>query len=301
MSLVALDLSSFKLGTNDVNTAKRQGAFYLKISQQQKKVLDHAVECSKRLFACTSKEDIGFDSENCVGYGRNSEATDGRIDQKEMFDWETEDLDREALAEFGQRLVGVNCWPSESDVPKFRESMGEFEEVTSKISQELLTSLDLDDIIRMYSDNGQKPQYRMKLVHYPQLLNNASDQGCGAHTDHAEWITIIHEQGEHGLEVELDGKMVPVQPKTDHVLVIFGQPLENVTRGRIQAGRHRVILSEHGDRYSAIFFMTCPRHLSEADVQARLEGLPSSITVRKYAQVIEELIKGRRHDRKSLP
>jgi isopenicillin N synthase-like dioxygenase len=77
----------------------------------------------------------------------------------------------------------------------------------------------------------------MKLVHYPQLTGS-STQRCGPHTDRAEWITIIHECGEAALGVEIYNIMVSVPPKPGHVIVIFGQPLEDCSARAFEADRH---------------------------------------------------------------
>ena len=97
-------------------------------------------------------------------------------------------------------------------------------------------------LLDLYKDGEQQPQHRMKLVHYPRLTGSSS-QGCGPHTDRAEWLTIIHECGEAALEVEIDNRMVPVPPKPRHVIVIFGQPLEDCSAKAFTAGRHQVVVS----------------------------------------------------------
>jgi isopenicillin N synthase-like dioxygenase len=67
-------------------------------------------------------------------------------------------------------------------------------------------------------------------------------------TDRAEWLTIIHECGEAALEVEIDNRMVPVPPKPNHVIVIFGQPLEDCSAKAFKAGRHQVVVG-HVSKY----------------------------------------------------
>ena len=49
---------------------------------------------------------------------------------------------------------------------------------------------------------------------------------------------ITHECGEAALEVEINNIMVPVPPKPGHVIVIFGQPLEDCSTKAFKAGRH---------------------------------------------------------------
>ncbi|KAH6667366.1 hypothetical protein B0J14DRAFT_659344 [Halenospora varia] len=182
-----------------------------------------------------------------------------------MFDWATE------TPELTIQLRGSSIWPLDSAVPGFRSSMEAFEVFASELAIEVLRIMGLSPILDLYKDGEQPPQHRMKLVHYPQLTGSSS-QGCGPHTDRAEWLTIIHECGEAALEVEIDKMMVPGPPKPGHVIVIFGQPLEDCSAKSFTAGRHQVVLSEKGDRYSAIFFMSTAHHLSVADVRRRLGG-----------------------------
>lgn len=160
-----------------------------------------------------------------------------------MFDWATETPEIESPSANWELLKGASLWPSHSMLSNFRPSMKAFEEVASRLSLEVLRFMRLSPLINCYSEGGRPPYYRMKTVHYPALSSGASNQGCGAHTDGAEWLTFIYESGEVGLELEVKGTMVPILPKPGHLLTIFGQPLEDVTAGSICAGRHRVVVS----------------------------------------------------------
>lgn len=194
------------------------------------------------MFQWKDKGSLTFDRQKFVGYSSNAETTHGHIDQKEMFDWATETPELAIQIQPWEQLRGSSLWPLESVVPGFRSSMEAFEVFASGLAVEVLRILGLLPILDLYKDGEQPPQHRMKLVHYPQLTGSSS-QGCGPHTDRAEWLTIIHECGEAALEVEIDNMMVPVPPKPGHVIVIFGQPLEDCSAKAFTAGRHQVVVS----------------------------------------------------------
>jgi isopenicillin N synthase-like dioxygenase len=199
------------------------------------------VEQAKLFFQWNGKSSLGFDRKKFVGYSSNGETTHGRIDQKEMFDWATETPAITIPVQPWEQLRGASRWPLESALPGFRASMEAFETFASGLAVQMLKYLDLLRFLDLY-DGEQPQQHRLKLIHYPQLSGNSS-QGCGPHTDRAEWLTIIHECGEAALEVEVDSVMVSVPPKPGHLIVIFGQPLEDCTAKAVTAGRHQVIVS----------------------------------------------------------
>jgi isopenicillin N synthase-like dioxygenase len=205
-------------------------------------ILDEVLEQAKVLFQWKGKTSLTFDREKFVGYSLNAETTHGHIDQKEMFDWATETPGLTIHRQPWEQLRGSSIWPLDSAVPGFRSSMEAFEVFASGIAIEVLRIMGLLPLLDLYKDGEQQPQHRMKLVHYPQLTGSSS-QGCGPHTDRAEWLTIIHECGEAALEVEIDNRMVPVPPKPNHVIVIFGQPLEDCSAKAFTAGRHQVVVS----------------------------------------------------------
>jgi isopenicillin N synthase-like dioxygenase len=205
-------------------------------------ILTELLEQAKVFFEWKDRSSVIFDCQKFVGYSSNAETTHGHIDQKEMFDWATETPELAIQIQPWEQLRGSSLWPSESVVPGFRSSMEAFEAFASGLAVEVLRIMGLLPILDLYKDSEQPPQHRMKLVHYPQLTGSSS-QGCGPHTDRAEWLTIIHECGEAALEVEIDNRMVPVPPKPSHVIVIFGQPLEDCSAKAFTAGRHQVVVS----------------------------------------------------------
>jgi hypothetical protein len=89
--------------------------------------------------------------------------------------------------------------------------MEAFETFSNEVAIKILSVLGLSSIVDLHQNGELPPQYRLKIVHYPQSLNG-SNQGCGVHTDHAEWLTIIDKYGEATLEVENEMALVLFKP-----------------------------------------------------------------------------------------
>lgn len=111
----------------------------------------------------------------------------------------------------------------------------------------------------------QRPYARMKTIRYPMAQNidgidrlQESTQGVGAHRD-GGWITISSTSNHPGLQVQsLSGQWFDVPFKENTVIVNFGQQIERVSKGVINAATHQVLSipsSNQGNRYSVAFFI----------------------------------------------
>ncbi|CAO1614633.1 unnamed protein product [Sympodiomycopsis kandeliae] len=111
------------------------------------------------------------------------------------------------------------------------------------------------------------PFYRMKLVQYGKEGN---EQGVGAHRD-GGWITLLATDDQPGLQVEdLDGRWLDVPFRSSCILVNFGQQLERVSNGLINAATHRVnIKPSPKNRISTPYF-------SVPNMRAVIEPIPET-------------------------
>lgn len=116
---------------------------------------------------------------------------------------------------------------------------------------------------------GPAPYARMKMIRYPrggevvdgiQKADAGSSQGVGSHKD-GGWITLLATDSVGGLQVQdFSGRWVDVQPAPGALAVNFGQQLEKLTHGAIQAATHRVVIAAPqdgevpADRYSVAWF-----------------------------------------------
>ncbi|KAK0548739.1 hypothetical protein OC846_002578 [Tilletia horrida] len=129
---------------------------------------------------------------------------------------------------------------------------------------------------------GPSPYFRMKMIRYPRgstvdgiaKADASSTQGVGAHKD-GGWITLLATDSVGGLQVQdFTGAWIDVPHSSDGIIVNFGQQIEKLTRGAVQAATHRVLMlnsdTPQPDRYSIAWFSTpsltahvCPLPLSD--------------------------------------
>ncbi|SNX82542.1 related to Oxidoreductase [Melanopsichium pennsylvanicum] len=112
---------------------------------------------------------------------------------------------------------------------------------------------------------GPLPYARMKTIRYPTgrtvdgitRTDPNSTQGVGAHKD-SGWLTLLAPSAEvGGLEAQdFYGYWLSVPHVDGSIIVNFGQQVEFLTNGIVQAATHRVISNPSGtkDRYSVAFF-----------------------------------------------
>ena len=201
-----------------------------------------------------------------LGYSCDDEATENIGDHKEIFDAASELLEMEDPRYLFQRMRGPSQWPPERAVPGFREIVTEFERESTAIANRLLESIEqtlqLPSISNLYGE--LQPQHRMKLVRYPRASQaDNMNRECGAHTDGAEWMNLIHQTGQTGLELpweRQDGQCDPMKPLAGHMMVLYGQPLQDATDSVVEC-RHRVEVHQLSSNFH-IFSLTPYSQLS---------------------------------------
>jgi len=168
-------------------------------------------------------------------------------------------------------LHGPNVYPTEEQVPGFREVTAVYMEEVSKIGMRFvrIIGMVLEKSLEQYFE---LPMQFLRLLHYTPEESDADQgvMGCGEHTDFG-MLTFLLTCGEPGLEVlvptEGGGKeWTPVSVDSNALVVNFGDFLAILSEGRFPSTLHRVRTpSGAKDRYSIPFFF-------EGDPRARMVG-----------------------------
>jgi isopenicillin N synthase-like dioxygenase len=178
-----------------------------------------------------------------------------------------------------QRLRGANQWPA--DLPELQTVAQEWLDamgpMAASVCRALAVSLGqpraaLDHVFT------PRPDPYVKLVRYPAVAPGSSDQGVGLHHD-SGLLTFILANDVPGLEVQIDGQIVPVEPRKDAFVMNLGEMMQTASDGYFQATKHRVSSPPQGpDRISIAYFFN-PRYESvftafklPADVAAMAPG-----------------------------
>ncbi|MDG1411362.1 MAG: 2-oxoglutarate and iron-dependent oxygenase domain-containing protein [Acidimicrobiales bacterium] len=183
------------------------------------------------------------------GYTRvGEEQTAGGADWRDQLDFGPEQLapDPNELGPPWLRLRGPNQWPE--TVPDLGPLALEWLDNMLVLGIQVLRALALalGQPIDTF-DSAFIPTHDLhaKIIRYP-AGNPATDQGVGLHHDSGLLTFIL--QGEiPGLEVRIDGDMIPIQPLPGAYVMNLGAMMQAATSGYFSATPHRVT-SPRGDQ-----------------------------------------------------
>jgi isopenicillin N synthase-like dioxygenase len=207
------------------------------------------------------------------GYTRfGQERTNGQVDLRDQVD-----IGREQPAPVigpddpaWLRLRGPNLWPAA--LPRFRPVtlawMDEMERVAAVLLRAMAEAL--GQPAETFDPAVTPPEVLLKVIRYltPEVDPTddgpaegdgrspapVGDQGVGAHRD-TGFLTFVHQDEVGGLEVELDGRFVPVPPHPGALVVNIGEMFQLVTQGYFRATVHRVVSPPPGtERISVAYF-----------------------------------------------
>ncbi|EKX39267.1 hypothetical protein GUITHDRAFT_76562 [Guillardia theta CCMP2712] len=107
----------------------------------------------------------------------------------------------------GKPLHGPNVWPSEEELPGWKETMERYFESVSMVGHRLLRLLALS-----------QPMLFLRLLHYSEIKSSVDEEGkgvyaCGEHTDYG-MITLLSTDENPGLQIKLkDGQWIDIPPR----------------------------------------------------------------------------------------
>ena len=159
-----------------------------------------------------------------------------------------------------------NVWPSYDILPTFKKNtMNYFNEMNIlgfKMNQYLALSLNLSrNYLNVDSMFGYHPQPALRLIHYLPIISNIEigSFGAGQHTDYGI-LTFLVSDGNPGLQILHRNEWIDVsdlenQHKNEPVIIVnIGDELQRLTNDHYKSTKHRVVMKEAIDRYSAAFF-----------------------------------------------
>jgi isopenicillin N synthase-like dioxygenase len=286
--------------------ARHVGFFYLAGHGIESGLLDEILALSRRFFALPEPDKLAVEMVNSPhfrGYNRVArERTRGLADWREQIDIGAE----QAAAALGPgspawlRLRGPNQWPAA--LPELRPIVLRWQDAALAVLTQLLRAFSIalgQDAEVLTPLVTQDPHLLIKLIRYPGREVADGDQGVGAHKD-SGLLTLLLQDAEGGLQVEVDGAWIDVRPRPETLIVNMGELLELASDGYLRATLHRVLTPPAGrQRHSVAFFLGAPLDLTipllelppELAAQARgPERDPNNPLIR---QVGENYLKGR--------
>ncbi|SFN16188.1 isopenicillin N synthase family oxygenase [Variovorax sp. OV329] len=230
--------------------------------------IDHAFAMSERFFALPDSVKAQYPHKKALNVGWESRAqlrpSTGTADQKESYQ-----ITRPHMADL---------YPSEQELPGFKEDMLAFEAKSWAVGMKILScfalKLGFDDEFFTRAHDPSKASYQstLRLLHYyaipPAAQDNLGLWRAGAHTDF-DCLTLLYQRaGQGGLQVcpgkEMDAQeWTSIPPMADLITCNIGDMLMRWSDDRLPSNFHRVknpVPGEYmGPRYSLAFFCQANR------------------------------------------
>lgn len=191
----------------------------------------------------------------------------------------------------------TNLWPSEEELPGFKEAMLRFEAQNWQLGMRILSCFALkmgfaeDFFAKAHDPSSNLYQSTLRLIHYMSMEDAKPEDfqfwRAGAHSDF-DCLTILHQkEGEGGLQV-CPGKdaekaeWTDVPPKNGYITCNIGDMLMRWSDDQLQSTLHRVRMPRPGEylgrRLSLPFFCQANK---DAVMQGPL-GKYEAITAGEY-------------------
>jgi len=245
-------LDSRKSVADRIRSACRDtGFFYVANHGVPQKVIDAAVDASKRFFDRPLGEKMPLLGAGGYGYDPPQlQVLDAAAppDLKESF----------MMGPPESEIARSVKWPA--DMPEFRSRLQEYDAQMHRLGRHLMRCIALSlGLAEDYFDDGyDKPGCSVRVLHYAPRPPDApvNQIGAGAHTDWGA-ITILYQDDVGGLEVMgPDGDWIEATPIEGTYVINLGDMIRRWTNDDYRSTLHRVKSAPPGkDRYSiATFF-----------------------------------------------
>ncbi|EKM79178.1 hypothetical protein AGABI1DRAFT_58577 [Agaricus bisporus var. burnettii JB137-S8] len=264
----------------------RVGFFYVKNHEIPETVIDNTFAAAKDFFDLPLEKKMIIDhkrSSNFKGYipllsGNNNPDGAGDVQEGFEFGWEPMQGSSKARLEDGI-MAGANIWPSENDVPGFRNAALQYYHAATTLGKSLfpLFALALGLPETFFDDKTQNSAALMKLLHYPPQSGPVDERtiGIGAHTDWECFTILWQEPGIQALQVlNAEHQWVNAPPIPGTLVINLGDQFARWTNGIFKSTVHRAINRSGVRRYSIPLFFG-------ADYNVRLDPIPGCVSTER--------------------
>ncbi|OCF76289.1 hypothetical protein I204_03589 [Kwoniella mangroviensis CBS 8886] len=157
------------------------------------------------------------------------------------------------------QLEGSQLWPSEDDLPGFRDTLLDYTEKMKKIGHAFMRAMcDALGHREMFDQLQDDNYWVLRVIGYPPLPEEYDlDKGisCGAHTDYGCLTFLLADDTPGALQVESkDGSWIPADPIPGAYVVNIGDIIDTLTGHQYKSTYHRVIHRGSNYRVSMPFF-----------------------------------------------
>jgi isopenicillin N synthase-like dioxygenase len=242
------------------------GFFKFKNHGISKELIDAAFQDSATFFALPeeAKKTVEVTKDNFTGYTPfESERLDPkgqrRGDTKEGF-YIRRPLEEGETPNAIETAQGTR-WPDSQLAPAFRPTMeryfNEVLQLARRVVRLIASALELP--VDYLDSCFNRPMVTLRVVQYTEEKSVPAEGllSCGAHSDYG-MFTLLLTDSVPGLEVNVRGEWVPIDPEPYVFIVNLGDMLQRWTNDRFKSTVHRVV-NRTGQRRMSIPFFVEPR------------------------------------------
>lgn len=156
----------------------------------------------------------------------------------------------------GERFVGPNQWPDESELTGFRADVLAYIDAMESLMHRFLpavaVSLDLDP--DWFAAPFDDAYFSLRLLHYPPVEAEDNQFGIAPHNDSC-FMTFLSLTDVPGLQIRTtNGEWLDIPYVPNGITVNSGDILHRWTNGRFLSTPHRVVPPNGAERYAMPFF-----------------------------------------------
>jgi isopenicillin N synthase-like dioxygenase len=233
---------------------KTSGFLYLKNHGLSRQEVARVFQASKSFFALSQaiKDRLAWkDPRANRGYvAQGRERVTNSTDEAEIAALRESAPDYKESLEIGREVDATykNEWPTEEELPGFREVMLEFRKRADKLHLEVLRSIAIGLNLQadFFDSKCNEEWHTLRLLHYPSipasLLQGDAGSRAGSHSDYGS-LTLLFQDNVGGLQVEdpTSQEYVAAPPIEDTIVVNVGDLLARWSNDTLRSTLHRVV------------------------------------------------------------
>lgn len=167
----------------------------------------------------------------------------------------------------------------------YRLTMERFARTASGLAETLVKILaeNLRVKFTYFQENCPPSSSYLRLNRYPPCPYSSSELVCGLipHTD-TDFLSVVYQNRIGGLQLLKDGRWFGVNPNPEALIINIGDLFQALSNGVYKSVKHRVVASEHFERFSSAYFY-CPTN--EAMVESHGEpAIYRKFSFKEYKQ-----------------
>ncbi|KAH6792491.1 hypothetical protein C2S52_002968 [Perilla frutescens var. hirtella] len=230
-----------------LHQACKEWGFFQLINHGAAQVIEEMKTATEEFFKLPLSEKMKSAQQpnNIEGYGQAFVVSE---DQK--LDWG----DMLFLMSLPVPLRNMQFWPQ--NPPNFRATIDKYSKEVQKIAMMVVSlmetnlGIEAQKLTRAFEDCNQG----IRMNYYPPCTQAEKVMGLTAHSDATGLTLLLQLNQVQGLQINIHGKWVPIQPLAAAIVVNIGDIMEIMSNGEYRSIEHRAVVNTKKERLSIAAF-----------------------------------------------